>query len=342
MSFDSLAQNTYPSSGNVGIGTTSPQTLLHVYSNVSNGGTNNAFFENPNAAGRSQILIASSLSNNYIRFMTHGTSFTGDNYLSDNTSEAGIALIAGQGTSLSKLSLGTVEAKPLSFFTSNAERLFIKSTGEVGIGTVNPQAALSLGAVNGKRMLIYDGGSGGVQAGAGVDMSGTARELSFFHSTSDGTNGNISFGKRLESSGAYTELMRVQGNGNVGIGTTTPQAKLAVNGDIFSKKIKVTQTGWPDYVFQASYELRPLSDLEQFIQQHHHLPEVPSALEIEKRGLDIGDNQATLLKKIEELTLYVIEQNKKQEAQNQKLQELDMRVNVLQQENDRLRKQSKK
>jgi hypothetical protein len=189
----------------------------------------------------------------------------------------------------------------------------------IGIGTTNPQAALSLGApgVAGKRLLVYDNGAARVQAGFGVDMSGTSRELSIFHSTSDGINGDISFGKRLENSGAYTEAMRITGTGKVGIGTVnTNEAgyKLFVETGIRTRKVKVDQSTWSDYVFYSNYRLRPLSEVEQYINQYHHLPEVPSAEEVEKNGLDVGDNQATLLKKIEELTLYIIQQNKRIEA----------------------------
>ena len=107
--------------------------------------------------------------------------------------------------------------------------------------------------------------------------------------------------------------------GNVGIGVTQPQTKLAVNGDITAKKIKVTQTGWPDYVFDSSYLLLSLSQIETFIKENKHLPEVPSAAQVKKEGLDLGDNQAVLLKKIEELTLYIIQQNKQIEHQNKQL-----------------------
>lgn len=114
----------------------------------------------------------------------------------------------------------------------------------------------------------------------------------------------------------------------VAIGTNDNKGyMLAVNGDAIFTKIKVKPYGnWPDYVFHSSYNLRPLNEVEQYIQQHHHLPEVPSAGEVKKDGLDVGDNQATLLKKIEELTLYVIEQNKH-------IQELETQVKSLQKQN---------
>ncbi|HEY6504585.1 MAG TPA: hypothetical protein VIZ28_11470, partial [Chitinophagaceae bacterium] len=101
--------------------------------------------------------------------------------------------------------------------------------------------------------------------------------------------------------------------GGVSIGTTVTDAayKLWVEGSIRTRKVRVDQGAWPDYVFHHNYPLLPLSEVEKFIQQNNHLPEVPSAKEVEENGLDLGDNQATLLKKVEELTLYLIEQNKK-------------------------------
>ncbi|MFL9485768.1 hypothetical protein ACI6Q2_23520, partial [Chitinophagaceae bacterium LWZ2-11] len=101
-------------------------------------------------------------------------------------------------------------------------------------------------------------------------------------------------------------------DGNVGIGTTnTGSNKLAVEGTIGARKLKITQvTPWPDYVFDSAYTLTPLAQVEQFIKDYKHLPGVPSAKEVANRGLDVGDNQAVLLKKIEELTLYMIEMKK--------------------------------
>jgi hypothetical protein len=108
--------------------------------------------------------------------------------------------------------------------------------------------------------------------------------------------------------------------GFVSIGTsanpapTDPQLKLAVNGNIYAQKLKITQQGWADYVFEPTYKLMPLSELEEYIYKNKHLPDVPSAVEVETKGLDLGDNQTILLKKIEELTLYVIELKKEIET----------------------------
>ncbi len=107
--------------------------------------------------------------------------------------------------------------------------------------------------------------------------------------------------------------------GNIGIGTTNPTEKLAVNGNIRAKKLIVTQSGWPDYVFNKSYKLKPLSEVDQFIKNKNHLPDMPSSKDVEEKGLDIGKTQAALLKKIEELTLYVIDlQNQIKELKNKK------------------------
>lgn len=103
--------------------------------------------------------------------------------------------------------------------------------------------------------------------------------------------------------------------GKLSIGTTSlpTDYKLAVGGNIIAEKVRVKlqSSGWPDYVFDKKYKLPSLREIELFIQQHQHLPGVPSAAEVEKEGIDLGDNQAVLLKKIEELTLHLIELSKK-------------------------------
>jgi hypothetical protein len=108
-------------------------------------------------------------------------------------------------------------------------------------------------------------------------------------------------------------------NGNVGIGTTdTKGYKLAVNGDIIAEKLKIKPyANWSDFVFDPGYKLPTLAAVESFIQQYKHLPDVPSASDVVKDGIEVGSNQAILLQKVEELTLYIIAQHKKSELQEQ-------------------------
>lgn len=116
-------------------------------------------------------------------------------------------------------------------------------------------------------------------------------------------------------------------SGNVVIGTTTAQKQLDVNGNIKARQIKVTQLNWADYVFDSTYRLMPLSQVAGYIATHKHLPEVPSAEVVKSEGIDIGDNQVILLKKIEELTLYIIEQNKRNEALAARLAAIENTLN---------------
>jgi uncharacterized coiled-coil protein SlyX len=94
-----------------------------------------------------------------------------------------------------------------------------------------------------------------------------------------------------------------------------------VNGPIRAKSLTLSQTGWPDYVFDSSYRLMTLQQVERYIHTNRHLPGITSAAEIEKEGLSVGDIQSGLLKKIEELTLYSIDQEKKISSQEKQLDE---------------------
>ncbi|AEV99268.1 hypothetical protein A4D02_32220 [Niastella koreensis] len=105
---------------------------------------------------------------------------------------------------------------------------------------------------------------------------------------------------------------------------------LAVNGTVSAQKMLIAQTGrWPDYVFAKQYYLPSLMEVESFINQNSHLPGVPSAAEVEKKGIDVANNQAALLKKIEELTLYAIEQEKKMQRQNEEMESLKQQMSEL-------------
>lgn len=112
-------------------------------------------------------------------------------------------------------------------------------------------------------------------------------------------------------------------NGNVGIGTSIPDQKLTVKGKIHALEVNVDiNVPGPDYVFDKSYKLPALHEVESYIRQNKHLPEVPSASEIKENGIMVGENSMLLLKKIEELTLYVIELKKENEQQQKAIEEL--------------------
>ncbi len=125
--------------------------------------------------------------------------------------------------------------------------------------------------------------------------------------------------------------MKIAQNGNVGIGTSNPDERLTVKGKIHAQEVKIDMSvPSPDYVFQSyfdgssklnpNYSMLTLSQLEQFIKTNYHLPSVPSAKEIKETGLKLGAMNFALLQKIEELTLYIIEQNKRIEALELKLE----------------------
>ena len=110
----------------------------------------------------------------------------------------------------------------------------------------------------------------------------------------------------------------------VGTGATIPVGstyKMAIAGGIITEKVRVATNGtvfWADFVFDKNYSLRPLSEVEKFIKTNKHLPEIPSTSEVTKNGIDLAETQALLLQKVEELTLYVIQQNKKIEKLERK------------------------
>ena len=111
-------------------------------------------------------------------------------------------------------------------------------------------------------------------------------------------------------------------NGNVGIGTSNPTHKLTVKGNIHAREILVTATAGADFVFEEDYELKSLGELERFIIENKHLPDIAPAEEMIENGISINELQIKLLQKVEELTLYVIELKKENEKVNAKLEKL--------------------
>jgi hypothetical protein len=122
-------------------------------------------------------------------------------------------------------------------------------------------------------------------------------------------------------------VISFMGNGNIGFGVNNPINKLDVSGTIHSKEVKVDVTGWPDYVFRKEYDLPTLAEVEKHINEKGYLKNIPSEEEALKNGISLGEMNAKLLQKIEELTLYMIEVNKK--------------VKVLQDDNVKLKEENK-
>ena len=119
----------------------------------------------------------------------------------------------------------------------------------------------------------------------------------------------------------------------VGIGTTSPDPNymLSVNGSIRSKEVKV-EANWSDFVFYDNYKLRTLEEVEQHINEKGHLPEIPSEAEVTENGINLGEMNAKLLQKIEELTLYMIDMNKEVKQLKSENQELKEKVSNLENE----------
>jgi hypothetical protein len=181
--------------------------------------------------------------------------------------------------------------------------------GNVGIGTATPESLLTVSTSSGQNGVKIQSG------GVGLYLHAQSAGVAYV-----GTGSNHRLGLLANN----TEQLTIIGTGNVGIGTTNPQYKLAVNGTIGAQDIIVTATNWSDYVFKPGYRLRPLSEVNQFIQTNGHLSDIPTEADVKENGISVGDMQAKLLAKVEELTLHMIqadERNRRLERQNQDLRE---------------------
>ena len=152
------------------------------------------------------------------------------------------------------------------------------------------------------------GNSGTVTQGYGLYITGFT----------GGAQTNTPYDIYAADTGAFNYIA-----GNVGIGVHSPNYPLSVKGTIGAGEVIVTNTsGWSDYVFDPGYQLVPLGDVAAYVKENHHLPDIPSADEVKKNGINVGEMQAKLLAKVEELTLHMIEseeRSKRLELENLEL-----------------------
>jgi hypothetical protein len=227
--------------------------------------------------------------------------------------------------------------------TQNTARLSITSTGKVGVGTTAPANVFHVasttnaaarfdittpyGPAAAASLILRNinntvGNSSGIMsqnsAGAWVAWMDF---INVNHAATGAQTGAISFSTM--NAGSYAQRMYIKEDGNVGIGTTSPGAyRLAVNGSIRAKEV-VVDTGWSDYVFAPSYHLRPLREIANYIRTNHHLPEIPSETEVKENGVSVGDMQAKLLAKIEELTLHLIQMDQENRELKSRLDRME-------------------
>jgi hypothetical protein len=322
----SVAQtNIFPTTGAVGIGTTTPAGKLNIVDAATNPTGNTVVIGTTSGAN-----LRMGIDVGYSWIQAHGSLPLYINDLGNHLILNRTAGFVGIGTAapVTKLHVFTNTNNYAATFGNDAgSNLRIAGTAGTSLNYSLLQSFNSLTA-GGNIILQRDGGNVGIAQVAPsykLDVNGTASATSLVVSYSPEPSTYYLLMQPFVMSPnhvGYRFVTKTYGNtnatslaiddaGNVGIGTLAPQSKLAVNGIITTQKLKVTQIGWSDYVFDSSYRLKPLREVEQYIQQNKHLPDVPTAASVAKEGADIGDNQALLLKKIEELTLYIIQQEKR-------------------------------
>ena len=195
-------------------------------------------------------------------------------------------------------------------------KFYLNKDGKVGIGITTPKAKLDVFSETDEVAL---------RLSMPTNKNAAAYEIKW-------ANENINVVHRVQYSNVYYDFMDVNrsnrnvtfNGGNVGIGTAdTKGFKLGVNGKIAATEVKVaTYANWSDFVFYDDYQLPTLTEVENHIKEKGHLKDIPSAKEVEKNGFFLGEMDAKLLQKIEELTLYTIEQDKNLKAQKEEIEEL--------------------
>jgi hypothetical protein len=279
--------------GNVGIGTSTPTSILSL------GGTAARTFQmerNTTTSTAGQGLTISS-----------GGAIAGTANLAggDLTLKSGIS--TGTGTSAIHFLTSTAGASGSTDRTPS-EKMTILGSGNVGIGTLVPA----------RRLDIRGSDDGTPQ----IRLSGSAAPQYYWEFGEESLSTGDFFLDYMGSSGIKHPL-RIKTSGYIGIGTTNPDALLTVNGTIHAKEVKIDLSGsFADYVFEKNYSLKPLSEVHLYIKDNGHLPDIPSAEDVKKNGMNVADMQVKLLQKVEELTLYAIDQQKRIEALEKELREV--------------------
>lgn len=328
-------------SQNVGIGITTPGSPLHIYNSstaeVLRVQGNTPYIGLRNLAGELKCYVQE-----YGGHMLIGTAIgnpTGDiRFYNNNVTNMTIRPNGNVGigtiTPTSPLSYPNTIGNKISFWNagpnndfgiginSGVMQLYTAGTDKIAFGWGNANAFIETVAFHtGTGMLAYPNALGnkisfwrnGPNNDFGIGINTGVMQL--YTAGHD----KIAFG--YGNANAFVEKITFfTGTGQVGLGTTNIGAyQLAVNGNIRTKEV-IVETGWADYVFAERYHLKPLEEVEAFIKQNNHLPNIPSAKEIEENGLHLGDVQKRMMEKIEELTLYVIELKKEIEILKKKNQ----------------------
>jgi len=230
------------------------------------------------------------------------------------------AIISGQGLTTSSLYSGTTNL--WDTYVNNG--LTVYGPSNFCYGDVNVDREIHASEI----LSFQDHTTFEINATTGLGLNNSYFNMPYYGiaSPSIGASGDLwisgNHAIRMFTAGNAIPRLTIDNSGNVGIGVNTSPLvyKLEVKGTIHAKEVIVDVNGaLADYVFHPSYKLMPLYQVEQFVKTNSHLPEIPSAAEVTKNGLNMGEMQNKLLQKIEELTLYVIEQQKKIEELERKM-----------------------
>jgi hypothetical protein len=253
------------------------------------------------------LYISASFSQSYSGVLTHTNSyFTIEPFNNTSYDDGSAAKLfydgnnkriqfwnTDSGTSHTHIHVGNVTANGNLEATGN-----ITVSGSLGVGVTSPTAKLHFKDGNQELRFLTGANSSGYRLDVGLNDGGTN-----FKNSSGIRGFNFSNGNG--------NLLNISHNGMVGIGTAAPDEKLTVKGKIHTEEVRVDlSVPGPDYVFKKGYDLKSLEEVQKHIQEHGHLPNIPSAEEMEEKGIELGIMNMKLLEKIEELTLYTIEQQK--------------------------------